>query len=138
MSVTPVKKPRILVVDDDPRYLELLEYTLEAEDFDVLTVQDPMLVQEIASTSQPDVIVTDVAMPQLDGYTMAVGLKADPNTADIPLIFVTARGQHAQRWQAMNAGAAEYLTKPFSIEELVTTIRTLIEVSVQRERPDVS
>jgi DNA-binding response OmpR family regulator len=119
-------KVRVLAVDDDPRYLELLEFTLIGEGFDVQTAQDPTTVQDIAAREHPDVIVTDVTMPTLDGYALAVGLKADPRTAEIPLIFLTARGQTGDRQQALSIGGVDYLMKPFSIGELAASIRRVV------------
>jgi DNA-binding response OmpR family regulator len=131
-------KPKVLVVDDDRRYLELLEYALEGEGFQVLVVQDPLLVQDLALSTRPDVIVTDVAMPGLDGYAMAMGLRTDPQTAEIPLIFVTARGQDSQKLEVSSVGVVEYMTKPFSMEELAARIRRISSAALPQERPDVS
>ncbi|HEY3296260.1 MAG TPA: response regulator [bacterium] len=114
---------KVLVVDDDPRYLELLEFTLEGEGFDVRTAQDSTTVQDLAVQMQPDVIVTDVTMPAMDGYALAAGLKSDPRTAQIPLIFVTARGMDGERQQGLNVGGVDYLMKPFSVGDLVARIR---------------
>lgn len=114
---------RILIVDDDPRYLDLLQFTLEAEGFDVSAALNAAAGMEMALANHPDVIVTDVAMPEMDGYMLAAGLKSDPRTMNIPLVFVTARGYDADRRTGQNIGAAGYLTKPFSISELVQRIR---------------
>ena len=116
---------RILIVDDDPRYLDLLQFTLEAEGFEVRAALSAAAGLEMAFMHRPDVIVTDVAMPEMDGYMLAAGLKSDPRTMEIPLIFITARGHEADRRAGQNTGAAEYLTKPFSISELVQRIRIL-------------
>lgn len=116
---------RVLVIDDDPRYLDLLQFTLEAEGFEVCLAQSAAEGMNQAVAGRPDVIVTDVAMPDMDGYVLAAGLKADARTAEIPLIFVTARGLEADRWTGRSMGAAEYLTKPFSIAELVQRIRNI-------------
>ena len=123
MAERDMHKLKILVVDDDPRYLELLEFTLAGEGFDVRTAQNPTTVQALAVCWEPDVIVTDVTMPGLDGYALAAGLKADPRTAGIPLIFVTARGQDAERQQGLSMGGVDYLMKPFSVADLVASIR---------------
>jgi DNA-binding response OmpR family regulator len=124
-----MQKPSILVVDDDPRYLELLKFTLDAEGFDVQIVQDSQTVCDIARSTPPDVIVTDVAMPGLDGYSMAMELKTDPRTAEIPVIFVSARGSEWERHEGLVVGAAEYVTKPFAMTDLIARIR---EVSSRR------
>lgn len=123
----------VLVIDDDPRYLDLLQFTLEAEGFEVRTAVSAKSAMEMALTHCPDVIVTDVAMPEMDGYTLAVGLKADPRTMSVPLIFITARGHEADRRTGQNIGAAEFLTKPFSINELVERVRALCCIAAVNE-----
>jgi DNA-binding response OmpR family regulator len=85
-----------------------------------------------AVDGRPDVIVTDVAMPDMDGYVLAAGLKADARTAEIPLIFVTARNLEADRWTGQSMGAVEYLTKPFSIAELVQRIRNVCRPQAEK------
>ena len=120
-------KTRVLVIDDDPRYLELLQFTLEAENFDVGTAQSGAAAMTMALAQRFDVIVTDVSMPDMDGYTLTAGLKADPRTADIPVIFVTARGMESDRRAGHSVGGAEFLTKPFSLSELVRRIRNVCE-----------
>jgi DNA-binding response OmpR family regulator len=123
---------RVLVIDDDPRYLDLLQFTLEAEGFEVCLAQNAAEGMNQAVAGRPDVIVTDVAMPDMDGYVLAAGLKADARTAEIPLIFVTALGLEADRWTGQSMGAAEYLTKPFSIVELVQRIRNICRAHAEK------
>jgi len=122
-----MEKLRILVVDDDPRYLELLEFTLQGEGFDVFTAQKPSDVQQLAVTLQPDVILTDVSMPGMDGYALAAGLRGDPRTGHIPLIFVTAHTENGAQQLEMNLKDADHLTKPFSVLDLVSRIRRLTD-----------
>jgi DNA-binding response OmpR family regulator len=123
---------RVLVIDDDPRYLDLLQFTLEAEGFNVCAAQSAVEGMNLAVAHRPDVIVTDVAMPDMDGYVLAAGLKADARTAEIPLIFVTARGLEADRRTGQSIGAAEYLTKPFSMTELVQRIRNVCHAHAEK------
>jgi len=123
---------RVLVIDDDPRYLDLLQFTLEAEGFNVCAAQSAVEGMNLAVAHRPDVIVTDVAMPDMDGYVLAAGLKADARTAEIPLIFVTARSLEADRRTGRSIGAAEYLTKPFSMTELVQRIRNVCHAHAEK------
>jgi len=116
---------RILVVDDDARYLDLLQFALTAEGYRVDIAPNALAAHEMAVLNKPDVIVTDIAMPEQDGYALAAGLKSNPRTAQIPLIFVSARAQ-ADRNIGYRIGAAEYVTKPFSVDELVKKIRSLV------------
>ena len=84
--------------------------------------------------SSPDVIVTDVTMPGVDGYALAVGLKTDPRTRRIPLLFVTARGHEGDR-EGVIAGAAGCLAKPFSTSDLIAAIESLRDAAAHEEDP---
>jgi DNA-binding response OmpR family regulator len=128
-----MEQHRILIVDDDPRYVDLLQFTLESEGFVVCTALNAAAGMEQALTSHPDVIVTDVAMPEMDGYTLAAGLKSDPRTMEIPLMFITARGHESDRRTGQHVGAAEYLTKPFSVIELIKRIRSLCSTAAESD-----
>lgn len=123
---------RVLLVDDDPRYTDLLHFTLETEGFEVFIAQNAAKGLALAKSHCPDVIVTDVAMPEIDGYALAAGLKSDPSTAEIPVVFVTARGHETDRWAGQSIGAAEYLTKPFSISELVGKLKNICERTTEK------
>ena len=76
---------------------------------------------------QPAVIVTDVSMPEMDGFDVANSLRADPRTAAIPLVFLTARSLEKDRLEGKKSGAAEYLTKPFSPSDLINKIRSVMK-----------
>jgi len=119
---------RVLIVDDDPRYTEMLEVALEVEGIRVTRIQDPREAHEAAARQQPDVIVSDVAMPGLDGFTLVAGLKADARTADIPVIFVSARSAGGSEIARISHIGMDYLSKPFSVPDLVRRIRTAVEV----------
>ena len=123
----PMNKPQILVVDDDPRYLELLQFALEAEGFAVVAAMNPRSALALAVSCRPAVIVSDVSMPEMDGFDVAADLRADPRTADIPVIFLTARSREADRLEGLKAGAVEYITKPFSPTYLVKRIRSALK-----------
>lgn len=121
--------PRVLIVDDDSRYLELLTFALESGRFEVKSTTDPQAIPALAVETDPDVIVSDVTMPGMDGFELARLLHQDSRTRDIPLIFLTARGQGVDKCEGQSVGAMEYLTKPFSPDDLIQSIRRVLSGS---------
>jgi DNA-binding response OmpR family regulator len=117
---------RIMIVDDDPRYLELLGFALHGAGYETVLSTDPQVCVELAARALPDLIISDVAMPNEDGYMLARELRADHRTCDIPLMYLTARGLSVDRYEGQLAGAVEYLTKPFSPTELIAVIQRLL------------
>lgn len=128
MDMNPIQ---VLIVDDDPRYTEMLEVALAVEGIRASRVHDSRDTYEAAVALRPDVIVTDVAMPDLDGYAMAAGLKADVRTADIPVIFVSAQGAGGNGAAGVAEMGVDYLAKPFSVPELVARIRAAVRASMK-------
>src|SRR5512147_208094 len=98
-------KQQVLIVDHDPRYLELLQFALESEGFQVVAARHPRNVQALAVSCHPDIVISDVAMPEMDGFDVAANLRADPRTADIPVIFLSARNFESDRLDGQRSGA---------------------------------
>lgn len=121
-----VMKKRILVVDDEVAIVRVLRDRLEMEGFDVLTAYDGAQGVEVATRERPDLILMDVMMPNMDGLTAARIIRAQPETAHIPIIMLTARGQESDEEAGYQAGAVRYFTKPFSTRQLVREIRILL------------
>ena len=117
---------KIMVVDDDDRYLELLDFMLSASDFEVVAESHPKRVQERAEEAEPDVIVLDMAMPEQDGIAVGHSLKSSERTKHIPLVYVTAMSGSADMHEAMRLGAERYLTKPFAPMELIETLKQIL------------
>ncbi|MBI5059415.1 response regulator [candidate division KSB1 bacterium] len=117
---------RIMIVDDDPRYLELLGFALQGEGFETVLSTDPEASLELAARTAPDLIISDVSMPHEDGFTFATELRADPRTREIPLMFLSARGLSVDRHEGQRHGAVEYLTKPFSPTELLAVVHRIL------------
>jgi DNA-binding response OmpR family regulator len=119
--------PLVLVVDDTPNVREQIRVNLVLEGFDVRTATDGQEALDLVAELVPDLITMDVVMPRLDGLAAATRLKADPSTAGIPIVMVTARAQTADRDKGRRAGVDAYLTKPFEPGELVATVRDLLD-----------
>ena len=117
--------PRVLVVDDSDAIRALIVVNLELEGYDVRTATDGLRALEIVRDWRPDVITLDVVMPRLDGFETLERLRADPGTADIPVVLVTARAQAADRERGEVLGADAYLTKPFEPAHLVEVVAAL-------------
>ncbi|MGF0536401.1 PleD family two-component system response regulator [Agrobacterium sp. ES01] len=119
---------RILVVDDIPANVKLLEVRLIAEYFDVLTADNGPRALEICSQTQVDVILLDIMMPEMDGFEVCERLKADPRTAHIPVVMVTALDQPSDRVRGLKAGADDFLTKPVNDLQLISRVKSLVRL----------
>ena len=111
-------KKKILICDDEPYILESVSYIAKQAGYDFSTAEDGEQSLEIAKKEKPALILLDVNMPKLTGYEVCEKLKSDPETKDIYIIMLTARGQERDERIGMEAGADEYITKPFSPRNL--------------------
>ena len=122
----------VLVVDDDPVILKLLEVNFEMEGFDVLVAHDGQEGIAVARESRPDVVVSDIMMPKQSGLELVVALKGDPATRDIPIILLSAKAQNADVRTGLDAGADDYVTKPFEPMDLVDRVNRLLETRASK------
>lgn len=122
----PAKKTTVLVADDDPQLLRLLVRNLEFEDYRVIAVSDGQQALEQIEHFAPDVVLLDVMMPKMDGFTVCQRLR---EFSTVPIIMLTARGQDQDKIRGLDLGADDYLTKPFSINELLARVQSVLRRS---------
>ena len=119
-------KPGILVVDDEPDALELIEFNLQKAGFAVSTAADGEEALRKARDHSPNLIVLDLMLPEVDGLEVCKSLRGDSRTTNIPIIIVTAKTAEIDRILGLELGADDYVTKPFSPRELVLRIKNLL------------
>ena len=118
---------RILIVDDEPDIVELIEFNLKLENIECITAYDGEEGLSKAKEENPDLIVLDVMLPKVNGYKIARLLKFDESYKHIPIIMLTARTQQSDVALGKETGADEYVPKPFSMDELVGIIKKYLE-----------
>ncbi len=124
MSSLPMSKPSILLVDDTPTNLEILVQVFDQQGYDVFVATDGESALDQAPSTKPDLILLDVMMPGLNGFETCERLKANPETADIPVIFMTALTETNDKVKGLQAGAVDYVTKPIQHEEVLARVNT--------------
>ncbi|MFP3959895.1 MAG: response regulator [Spirochaetaceae bacterium] len=122
----------ILVVDDETDILELITYNLETHGYTVVTVQSGEEALRRVNDTEPDLIVLDLMLPGQDGLSVCRALKADPATAAIPILMLTAKSEDSDVVRGLELGADDYLTKPFSPKVLVARIRAVLRRRSER------
>ena len=116
----------ILICDDDPVILRLLQVNLELEGFGVLLGHNGEEAVQIAQAEQPDLIILDIMMPRMDGYEACERLKSLDETRDIPVVFLSAKAQQSDIQRGKAFGVADYLTKPFDPNDLIDVLDRLL------------
>ena len=127
-------KAKILVVDDEPDALELIEYNLRGAGYQVFTAANGSQALELARRHLPDALVLDLMLPEVDGIEVCKTLRRNPDTAEIPILMLTAKADEIDRVIGLEVGADDYVTKPFSPRELVLRIKNIL----RRGRPSGS
>ena len=117
---------KILAVDDELDILQLIEMTLISDGFEVVTASNGIEALEKARIHTPDLILLDLMMPEMDGFEVIKNLKQTPNMRNIPVIMLTARAQAHERIEGLSAGADDYITKPFELDELKLRIESIL------------
>lgn len=117
------RKPRILVVDDEPQLTRVLRTGLSSHGYDVRVAADGLSALEAFSDWHPDLVVTDLAMPNMDGLELCRKLRA---ISTVPILVLSARGEERTKVEALDLGADDYVTKPFGIDELLARLRVAL------------
>ncbi len=119
-------KGKILVVDDEIYIVHILDFSLGIEGYEVMTALDGEQALAKVAQDKPDLIVLDIMMPKLDGYETCKALKSNPETREIPVILLSAKGRNVDQKVGFEVGADDYITKPFSPRKLVERFNAIL------------
>jgi len=122
-----MSRGKVLVVDDEEYIQHILNFSFGAEGYDVVTAADGEEAIKKAKSEKPDIIVLDIMMPKMDGYEACKRLKTDPSTKSIPVILLTAKGREVDRKLGSQAGADDYVVKPFSPGRLIERVEGMMK-----------
>ncbi len=123
---------KVLIVEDEHPILEMLRYNFEAEGFDVSETSSGEDAELLVKEEQPDIIILDWMLPAVSGIELCRRLRAKPESAAIPIVMLTARGEEADRIRGLSTGADDYVVKPFSVPELMARVKAIL----RRSAPD--
>lgn len=129
------QQARILVVDDEPDILNLLEYNLKRAGFQALLAKDGPEAIEAAKANRPDLVLLDIMLPDMEGTEVLRRLKSMEATASIPVIMLTAKGEEVDKIVGFELGAEDYITKPFSPRELILRVKAVLKRTAERPEP---
>jgi DNA-binding NarL/FixJ family response regulator len=118
---------RLLLIDDDPNLILLVKDYLEFRGYEVVTAENGQEALDVLDKDTPDMIICDVMMPQMDGYSLVEHVRKNPRTNWIPVLFLSAKGQSQDRVKGLNTGADVYMVKPFEPEELVAQVESSLK-----------
>lgn len=124
------KTPKILVVDDEPQLLRVLRRSLSAHRFDVRSASEGESALEVFNDWKPDLVITDLSMPVMDGLTLCRELR---RVSSLPIIVLSVKGEEKTKVEALDAGADDYVTKPFGIDELLARVRAALRRAPETE-----
>jgi len=118
---------KILVAEDERDIRELIAFTLQFAGFEVVLAPDGVEAVELATCEHPDLILMDVRMPRMTGYQACEALKQMPETQNIPVVFLSAKGQESEIQEGLGAGAVKYILKPFAPDDLTVQVKQVLE-----------
>jgi DNA-binding response OmpR family regulator len=117
---------KILIAEDEPDIRELVAFTLRFAGYEVVVAQNGEEAVQLAARELPDMALMDVRMPRMTGYDACRAIKAHPELKDMPVVFLSAKGQEAEIESGLEAGAEEYLLKPFAPDQLIERVRAIL------------
>lgn len=133
-NAIPARK--VLVIDDEPGIVDIVETNLLGDGFEVASAKDGKEGLEKVRSESPELVILDVMMPEMDGWEVLRHMEADPNTAGIPVIMLTAKASDEDYIHGLEEGAVEYITKPFYPQELVNRIKITLMILNPRMRDE--
>jgi len=116
----------IVIADDEPHVLRSLEFILKKQGYNVVTAKNGEEALERVKESSPDLVFLDIQMPKMDGNTVLRNLRDDPDYENLYIVMITAKGQEADRLHSLEAGANEYITKPYSPRKLIGRVKEIL------------
>ncbi len=125
-------KKRVLLIEDDPSSVRLVSYTLEQEGYEVLTAMNGLDGLKKAREEAPDLLVLDVMLPGLDGFEVCRRLRADEQTAGLPVLMLSAKAQEIDKTTGLKVGADDYLAKPADPSEIMARVANLLAMKTTR------
>lgn len=131
-ETTAKDNKRLLLIDDDPNLILLVKDYLEFRGYEVITTENGREALQILEQEIPDMIICDVMMPEMDGYTFVNNVRQDERISWIPVLFLSAKGQSQDRVKGLNTGADVYMVKPFEPEELVAQVEASLKQAYRR------
>jgi two-component system alkaline phosphatase synthesis response regulator PhoP len=117
---------KFLIVDDEQDIVELLSYNLEKEGFSTVKAYDGEAALGLVSSEKPDLMILDLMLPKMNGLDVCKAIRHNPETANLPIIMLTAKANEVDKIIGLEIGADDYVTKPFSIQELIARVRTVL------------
>ena len=129
-------KSKVLVVDDEPGYTDILEWCLVPEGYDVETAKDGEEALKKVNEIKPDIILTDVMMPKMDGFEVVRRVRADEKTRLIPIVLITALGQTEERIKGIESGCDDFISKPYNIELVIARVKALLKIKELNDQLD--
>lgn len=121
-----MREDKILIVDDEEHIIELIKFNLESNGYKTLTASDGLEALEIARREKPQLILLDLMIPEMDGYEVCKEIRKDPNISKTPIIMITAKSEELDKISGLELGADDYITKPFSIRELIARVKAVL------------
>ena len=126
MTDTAPSPAKVLIVDDEPDILLSLQFLMKKAGYDVRTAKDGEQALAEVAREKPDIVLLDVMMPKLDGFSVCQRIKSDPALAGVRVVMLTARGRDVEREKGLSLGADDYITKPFSTKDAIDRVAALL------------